>query len=72
MKFSDFKIGSEYFCAAKRWRCTDIGRRVVVAICLDDHDHPSWFNGPPFAVPETVFDEFDVEGCSPIDRGAIS
>lgn len=23
-----------------------------------------WFNGPPYAVDETVFDEFDIEGCS--------
>jgi hypothetical protein len=24
-----------------------------------------WFNGPPYAVAESVFDENDVEGCSP-------
>jgi len=23
-----------------------------------------WFNGPPHAVSETVFDEYDMEGCS--------
>jgi hypothetical protein len=23
-----------------------------------------WFNGPPYAVAETVFDEYDQEGCS--------
>jgi hypothetical protein len=24
-----------------------------------------WFNGPPYAVAESVFDEYDLEGCSP-------
>ena len=66
MRISEFKVGSEYLCGYKRWRCTDIGKRVVVAICLDDHDDPSWLNGPPFAIPESVFDEFDVKGCTPI------
>ncbi|MSP03367.1 MAG: hypothetical protein EXR07_20340 [Acetobacteraceae bacterium] len=27
-----------------------------------------WFNGPPYAVAESVFDEYDVEGCS-LDPG---
>ncbi len=25
---------------------------------------PSWFNGPPYAVAECVFDEDDIEGCT--------
>ena len=25
-----------------------------------------WFNGPPYAVAEEVFDEYDIEGCTPI------
>ncbi len=24
-----------------------------------------WFKGPPYAVAETVFDEYDIEACSP-------
>ena len=24
-----------------------------------------WFNGPPYAVAESVFDEYDMEACSP-------
>jgi hypothetical protein len=24
-----------------------------------------WFGGPPYAVAERVFDEYDIEGCSP-------
>lgn len=25
-----------------------------------------WFNGPPYGVAETVFDEYDFESCSPV------
>jgi len=82
MKRSEFVIGREFWCGGKRWRCTDIGTRVVVAICLEPHevvnvlssepkrevrsmtDDATWFNGPPYAVPETVFDEYDMPGCS--------
>jgi hypothetical protein len=80
MELSDFKIGGEFNFAGKRWRCTDIGTRVVAAICLEpvtvgyvtsnsdsvkrrDND-PSWFNGPPYAVSETVFDEYDQPACT--------
>ncbi|MHB8535666.1 MAG: hypothetical protein ACYDBW_09500 [Sulfuricaulis sp.] len=28
-------------------------------------DDPSWLNGPPYAVTETVFDEDDIETCYP-------
>jgi hypothetical protein len=24
-----------------------------------------WFKGPPYKVAESVFDEYDMEGCSP-------
>ena len=27
-------------------------------------DDPSWHTGPPYAVEECVFDEYDVPGCS--------
>ena len=26
-----------------------------------------WFDGPPFAVVEHAFDEYDLEGCEPIE-----
>jgi hypothetical protein len=71
MKHKDFAIGQEFLCGGKQWRCTDKGTRTIVAICLDDHpDDPSWFNGPPYAVPETVFDEDDIEPCEPVDAAA--
>jgi len=59
-----FKVGCEFRCGGKRWRCTDVGSRVITAVCLDDHPgDPSWFNGPPYAVVESVFDEYDQPGC---------
>jgi hypothetical protein len=86
MEIGEFKIGQDFWCGKKRWRCTDIGSRVVVAICLEPHDtitsrngeqqdgphrqdrstsyDPTWFEGPPYAVAESVFDEHDMEGCA--------
>jgi hypothetical protein len=62
-----FKVGCEFRCGGKRWRCTDVGSRVITAVCLDDHPgDPSWFNGPPYAVVESVFDEYDQPGCEVI------
>jgi hypothetical protein len=64
MKHADFKIGETFLTATGKWRCTDIGSRVIVAINLSGHtDDPSWFNGPPYAVAELVFDENDIGGC---------
>jgi hypothetical protein len=57
MKHSDFKTGTEFLTETGRWRCTDVGARTIAAIKLDlDHD-PRWYNGPPHAVVEHVFDE---------------
>jgi hypothetical protein len=70
MKHSDFKIGIEFLTAVGRWRCTDVGARTVAAIRLDlDHD-PCWYNGPPYAVAERVFDEEAIEayGFAPSTR----
>ncbi len=63
MKHTLFSIGEVFWCGGKRWRCTDIGSRVIVAILLDHDDDLSWYNGPPYAVAEQVFDEYDMEGC---------
>jgi hypothetical protein len=82
MKHSEFEIGGEFSCAGRRWRCTDKGSRVVIAIRLDEvhvtgtnprkmrtlnreqAEAEGWFNGPPYAVAERVFDEEDQRGCS--------
>ena len=58
---------------------------MVVGICLESHEvvtssagtvtsramtsDASWLTGPPYAVPETVFDEYDIDGCSVSPEG---
>jgi hypothetical protein len=86
MTHDEFSIGLEFWFCAKRWRCTDIGTRVIVAISLEPHEvvyvrkdrtdrtkkteirevtnDPSWLNGPPYAILESVLDEYDIEACS--------
>lgn len=63
MKLSDFSIGKVFRTDTGRWRCTDVGTRTIAAIFLDPNKDDSWFNGPPYAVEEVVFDENDFEGC---------
>ena len=68
MKHSQFRIGCEFMTGSGRWRCTDVGKRTIAAIKLDlDHD-PRWYNGPPYAVVESVFDEDGMEDCDPAPR----
>ncbi|MFZ1641356.1 MAG: antitoxin VbhA family protein [Candidatus Contendobacter sp.] len=67
MQHTDFEIGLEFECGGRRWRSTDLGTRTVIAIPLEYPEDPSWYNGPPYAVAETVFDEYDLEGCKPIE-----
>lgn len=38
MKHGEFQIGAEFWCGGKRWRCTDLGSRVIVAISLEPHE----------------------------------
>lgn len=63
MTRGDFYIGLEFYTASGKWRCIDVGTRVIVAIKLDKADK-SWYNGPPYAVVESVFDEYDLAGCN--------
>ena len=63
MRKSDFQIGTEFFTGAGKWRCTDVGSRVIVAIRIDDQD-PRNLAGPPYSVAECAFDEYDLDGCS--------
>ncbi len=85
MKHSDFAIGTEFYTGSGKWRCTDIGTRVIVAMKIDpveliyaNHtgreikhvynqqqaEAEGWFNGPPYAVGEEAFDEYDMDGCT--------
>jgi hypothetical protein len=38
MKHGEFRIGGRFWCGGQSWRCTDIGTRTIVAICLDHVD----------------------------------
>jgi hypothetical protein len=38
MEKSEFTIGLEFWCGNKRWRCTDVGTRVITAICLEPRE----------------------------------
>jgi hypothetical protein len=38
MKHKDFHIGLDFWCGGNRWRCTDVGTRVIVAISLEPHE----------------------------------
>ena len=61
MQHSEFVIGETFWCGDQQWRCTDVGRRTIVAIKADA---VGWDNGPPYALAETVFDEYDMTSCS--------
>lgn len=80
MKYEDFSIGLEFYTPGGKWRCTDIGTRVIIAIRIDQvtvihsdgkgtitsetvSNDESWFNGPPYAVAENIFDEYSIAGC---------
>ncbi|MGA3310116.1 MAG: hypothetical protein ABSD08_16115 [Xanthobacteraceae bacterium] len=68
LKHSDFWIGCEFLSGSGRWRCTDVGERTIAAIRLNHDDDPNWYNGPPYAVVEHVFDEYGIEGCGPAPK----
>lgn len=74
MTHADFQIGTEFLRGnpPKRWRCTDVGSRTVLAICLSAHpDDASWFNGPPYAMVETVVDEYSMPDCTLAEPTAV-
>ncbi len=81
MKHSDFKIDMEFMMNEELWRVTDIGTRTIIVIRLGnitiggtktrtmnriEAESEGWFNGPPYAVQEHVFDEDDLEACEPV------
>jgi hypothetical protein len=47
VKHSDFRIGETFWCGDREWRCTDIGARVIVTICLDSLEYVTYSPGPP-------------------------
>ena len=40
-------------------------RTITRTMTADD----SWFVGPPYAVPEEVFDEYSIGGCTLVPEG---
>ena len=62
----DFIIGTVFECGGRTWKCTDVGTRIITAICLSDHDDVSWYAGPPYACAESVFDEDDQSACNKV------
>lgn len=65
MKHSDFVIGKEFTSSSgRRWLCTDIGTRTIIAIPISAKTvKDGWDRGPPYALNEIVFDEEDIETC---------
>jgi hypothetical protein len=53
IRLSDFAIGLEFWMSRTRWRCTDIGTRLVIAIKLNQDDAPSWYKDPPCPIDLT-------------------
>ena len=53
MRLSQFHIGLDFWCGGKRWRCTDVGSRVVVAISLEPHEVVSLEVDPRDALKRT-------------------
>lgn len=72
MLHTDFKIGDEFTTATGTWRCTDIGTRTMIAIKISDYEAQSWFNGPPYAVVEHVFDEDALSGFERLTDGTLT
>ena len=76
MRPTDVKVGDEFVMTGSRYRVTDVGSRTVVAIRVDavftnrgvldqaTAAAEGWFNGPPYAVMEHVFDENALEVCA--------
>jgi len=72
MKHADFYVGLEFLGSAGfRWRCTDVGRRTIVAIRLD-RDDSDWYQGPPYTADEVVFDEHEMTYCHLTNEDAMA
>lgn len=50
-------------CTGQIWRCTDVGSRTILAIEIKPDQDENWYNGPPYAVEEQVFDEIEIRSC---------
>lgn len=62
LKPGDCFIGMEFWSDGGHWRCTDVGKRTVTAIKLDQED-PRNYGGPPYMVVEEAMDEYCLPTC---------
>lgn len=65
MEKEDFQIDGEFYTQTGKWRCTDIGSRVIVAVKIRDRSGVCLRDQ---AGAEFVFDEYDFGGCDLVDR----
>lgn len=71
MKHADFRIGVEFLARAGHlWRCTDVGRRTIVAVRLTGRSE-ALLDGPPYMAEEVVFDEHEIQHCHLTKEDAI-
>lgn len=76
-----WNIGDTFASSTGKWRVTDVGTRVIVAIRIDEVTvegsttktlseaeaaENGWFDGPPYSVAEVVFDEDDQNDLEPL------
>ena len=64
MRYSDFSMGLEFWLGSRKYRVTDIGTRVIVAIQSNIFDEEEFDPGPPYASMEYVLDEHDQIACT--------
>lgn len=58
MKHSDFKIGEYFYTLTGKWKCTDIGTRVIIAYQIETINGRGKVNDTEF-----IFDEYDFPAC---------
>ena len=65
-RYPQLQLGQEFInpSTGHRWRVTDLGTRTFLAVDVTSAaslypSDPSWLNGPPYAVPEVTWDEYD-------------
>ena len=66
MRHEEFRIGMECWCGGRQWRCTDVGTRVVVGVCLDPYEVVTGTHEvgtSATTVLEEIFDEHSIDGC---------
>ena len=62
LKPEECYIGMEFWSDGGHWRCTDIGKRTINAIKLNQED-PRNYGGPPYMVVESAMDEYCLPTC---------